>query len=642
MPSAYLHPMLKPRWENDLIVVFVVRISGPNQDIKSLDDQKSLLLRWLRHHYDGPVRIKVIKSRGKGELLGRPELKRVRKVIRSGKADLILMEDLGRMVRRYRALEMCEQCEDSETRLIALNDSVDTFQEGWQSNSLFAIHRHEQANRDTSRRIKRTLLNRFLNGELLGPMIAGYEVPEGATHDSQVVVTPQAYEAYDKAFSLLEDGGTYSEVADYFNEIGFPTGPECRTDQWNHCMASRVLRNTTLKGVREWNNHITRRENRTGRYISEKAPADKVARRNCPNLVIIAPERFDRVWADLTERNARFKRRTLPTGNDPLRHRPKKRTVWPGQHLTCSCCGSRLVYGAHGVKDSLVCTAAREYRCWQSTSVKASVARQKIADAIWGEMEAMSDFTAEMRAALEAARLTQASEAGARRIDLDRRQADLTRRIGNVSSTIEETGPSKILNASLSRMEREQEELDREREELQRLESTKLALPELDEIRSGIRSMLDDIMAGSQPAVRLLKRMIPQIVIRPYQLIDGGRIFLRAEFTLDLAAGWKVDVHDTEGLKRHLVVDLFEPVQREAVRADVVRLRQEGLTEAAIAKQLGVTVTAAQRAAALQRLMDKLSVHSAYRELMAPPEQSRLRRHLHNRFRQEGDDRKSA
>jgi hypothetical protein len=54
---------------------------------------------------------------------------------------LVICEDLGRVCRRMHAHLFCESCEDADTRLVALNDSIDTEREDWQLNSFFTTMR---------------------------------------------------------------------------------------------------------------------------------------------------------------------------------------------------------------------------------------------------------------------------------------------------------------------------------------------------------------------------------------------------------------------------------------------------------------------------------------------------------------------
>ena len=81
-------------------------------------------------------------------------------------------------------------CLDANTRLIAINDHLDTAQEGWQLHSFFAAMRHETYNRDTSKRIRRSLRNRFSQGGVFQCQIYGYIKPQGAAGDADVQKDP--------------------------------------------------------------------------------------------------------------------------------------------------------------------------------------------------------------------------------------------------------------------------------------------------------------------------------------------------------------------------------------------------------------------------------------------------------------------
>jgi hypothetical protein len=83
-----------------------------------------------------------------------------------------------------------------------------------------------------------------------------------------------------------------------------------------------------------------------------------------------------------------------------------------------------------------------------------------------------------------------------------------------------------------------------------------------------------------------------------------------------------------------MVVDLFEPPQRAAFRQRVVAGRGQGRTERQLAKDLGITQAAVQRAAALDRLMRQRGLTDPYEPLPGPPEgYGKLRRHKHPRYR---------
>jgi hypothetical protein len=124
-------------------------------------------------------------------------------------------------------------------------------------------------------------------------------------------------------------------------------------------------------------------------------------------------------------------------------------------------------------------------------------------------------------------------------------------------------------------------------------------------------------MAFGDPAfAREMHELVPRIEVFPCRLLDGGAVVLRARLTVDLTpllgrAGEGVG----GSITRTAVVDLFDPPQREALRERVVALRGEGRTEREVARELAITVTAAQRAMALHRLTQDRGLTDPYEAL---------------------------
>jgi hypothetical protein len=171
------------------------------------------------------------------------------------------------------------------------------------------------------------------------------------------------------------------------------------------------------------------------------------------------------------------------------------------------------------------------------------------------------------------------------------------------------------------------------------------ALPSMDEIRRRVEDAFDNLAEASQEFGRLLRQLIPRIVVFPFRLCDGGHPVLRARFTLSLAsllpqaAGLE---HLAPTLERCLVVDLFDPPQRETFRSRVMELTDLGRKQREIAHELGITLPAVQNAVALARRMESLGIVDPYVPLTEPPEDyERLRRHHHSRYRFEPLDPKT-
>jgi hypothetical protein len=87
-------------------------------------------------------------------------------------------------------------------------------------------------------------------------------------------------------------------------------------------------------------------------------------------------------------------------------------------------------------------------------------------------------------------------------------------------------------------------------------------------------------------------------------------------------------------LRRTLVVDLFDPPEREAFRGPATELLANGLKQRDVAWELGISQAAVQHAAALAQSVRQQGTSDAYELLTAPPDDyKKLRRHRHPRYR---------
>jgi DNA invertase Pin-like site-specific DNA recombinase len=211
----------------------IARISTEHQNALSLEDQEAFSRRWLAEHTDLSYRLTMISGRGSGECLDREEARRAENEVESCTYDLVIAEDLGRIFRRIHALLFCELCEDVGTRLIALNDHVDTAQDNWRVLAGFASMRNEMYNADTAKRIRRSLRNRFQMGGVIQSVVFGIIKPPGAKTDDELKKDSAAEPVYDEMFRKVEeDGASYSEIADWLTDLGVKSGPAARSGRW--------------------------------------------------------------------------------------------------------------------------------------------------------------------------------------------------------------------------------------------------------------------------------------------------------------------------------------------------------------------------------------------------------------------------
>ena len=635
MPS-FLDPPLVARNGRNLKILAVCRISTLHQDERSLADQEASYRSWVAAHTDTPYDMIVLASQGSGEALDRQDYLKAIELVETGSFDLVITEDLGRICRRLHAHLFCETCEDNGTRLIALNDYVDTAREDWRMGSYFAVMRHEAYNKDTSNRIRRSLRNRFQEGSVFQFPLYGYIKPEGAKGDADVSKDPAAEPIYDEWFRRLESGASYAEIADWLNERGIPTGPYCRDKTWTCAMVSRVTHNPILKGVRVRNAKVSRRINKTGHRRSVKAPPEERLERVCPHLAFIGPGRYDRVVRIADRRNAKYRRQGTE-GVDQRQGVSKKRTTWPGQHLRCGVCGRIFHWTGVKHKKMMMCSGAATYHCWNSLVLGGELVVRKLTEAILAAIESLPDFDA---CFLDMVR-QKAEEANGRRSgrrqEVQRQLQGLNRQIAQVTDAIAAMGGSRALLEKLRALESEQGQLEEAARELEAAPPAELTLPSAEEIKRAARDVFASFAADSPEVGRLMRTLLPELKVYPYRLCDGGAVEMRAKFTLHLVALTPSipALSELDGVfRREMVVDLFDPPQRVQYRQQVMSLRDEGKTEREAAAALGITQTAVQRAAALDRLMREKDIGDPYLPVLDPPvDYGKMRRHLHRRYR---------
>jgi hypothetical protein len=602
--------------------------------VKSLADQQALLRKWVEDRYDGPVEWTFIEGQGSGECLDREQVAEAEELVASGQVHLVAMEDLSRHMRRVHAVLFCEQCEDADTRLIAINDGIDTCKD-WRLHAFFAAMKHEQSNKDTSLRIKRTLRNRFVQGGVIQFTIFGYIKPLGARNDGELQKDPAAEAILKKWFERLDRGDTFSDIADWLNSLGVPTGPFCRSKRWTCAMVGRITRNRILKGVRERNRKESKRFNKTGKHKAVNAKPEDLLERNCPHLAFFDAAYFDRVVAKVNARNAKY-RRNGKCGAEPRVNVPKKRIRYPGQSVRCGICGSLLVFGAHGQTEHLMCTGAREYRCWNGISLDGPLTARLVAEMVLAEIEKLEDFDAALMQAVneEAQKLDGQRDRRLRELDALIKQH--RGEIDNVLSFIRRGCQSTSVTEDLARLEAELPLLLAEKAEIERVPSRVVVIPQASEIRQLARESVKNLAVESYEFARLMRSLVTDFFVYPYRSCDGRDLVLRGTARLQLANLMPDQrLRDTlrGPLERVLNLDLFVAPQRIRLREQVMALRRE-MTEREAAERLGITVTAAQYAAGVDRLMRRLGLGDPYVRMLEPPtDYPKMRRHLNPRFR---------
>ena len=636
MSKSSLNPPLKAKDGCPLRCVIVARISTEHQDPRSLEDQEAMCRKYVTDHFDGRVSFIVISSQGSGEYLDRDELYRLEQMIEDREVDLVKTEDLSRICRRRRAYDFCEMCEDFDVRLIAINDRVDTAVEGWQDAAAMATWHHERSNRDTADRIKRSLNNRFDHGGVVQFTIYGYVKPPGAKHDGELQKDPNADPIIKELFRRLEQGASYAEIADRLNAEGIRPGVYCRLPRWDGPMVRRFVHEPILKGVRIRNRKVTKRINKTGRRKTVKGEPSQLRVRQCPHLAFVDPDYYDHVIRIADERNQGY-RRTNNGHPDPRLNVPRKRTQFPGQHAKCGVCG-RLMHW-HGMKGLkvMLCSGAADYQCWNGLFVNGEECASRISTAILQAISEMPDFDFVFGQLLGDRLADAADREGAQRRTLQQQLNDVELRLKSLLSHLELRPESQSLLERMDELESRRTTLRYELKQLEATPKPDLVLPAANELRQKAIAALKDLVVEDPETCRLLRLLIPDLQIVPYQVCDESDIIPRAEFTITLAPLLPAALRDEqleEVFTKRRVVNLCATSQRVNHHEAATDLQAQGLKVREIGERLGIAQSAVQRALRIHRLMRSRGLTEPFVRLTSlPVNTNRLRRHLHSRFR---------
>ncbi len=607
----FTHKYHEPKSGKVFKVVGVARISTDNQDEKSLDDQEAYYRQWLNREYgEGNYVLKVIAYRGSGQILDNEEFLQLCEMVASGDYDLVIAEDLSRIIRRIHGVIFCEEAEDTATRVVGIGDPLDTSKEGWETNAVFSSLKNSAFCKDTSRRIKRSHRNRFDNGGIFQHEIWGHDKPDGKSHESDVTKLPKADRIYDKWFTMLEgdENGegvyNYREVADWLNDEGIPTGKLCKLEKWDGPMVRRYTFNTLLKGERRRNDRVTIRVNKTGRPKTVPAPEEHRLVRQCPHLAFIEPERYDRVIRILKKRNAKYKRAESVV-NDPRAGIPKRQTRWPGQHLRCGVCGRLYVFGGHGRKERLMCNGAREHKCWNAMTVSGPEVAVAVGKHLRELVRDLPNFDEMWVQEFNTQRDAQSVKQNSELTKYSKLLEAENRKLENLITGLAAIGSSDAMVCKIREAEDRVNEL---RDKISESKSRKqgcFVLPTLEEIQSVADVAFADIAVESIEFSRLMRELLDDFFVLPYRLADGGAVQPRVVFQVSMGRllNSKLDLPITQfGCE----VDLMKQPKRLRYLNDVVRLESEGMKHKDIAEQLGIFKSEVGYAMKLHRLISKL------------------------------------
>jgi site-specific DNA recombinase len=534
-------------------------------------------------------------------------------------------------------------------RVISPNDCIDTADDSWEEDVLDACKEHVGHNAHTSKRLKQKLMNRFRKfGGATALVPPGYIKPPKVQTENGTPPKSRTYAEWLKDESLTQkiqfgaqllfETLNCSAVADWFNQNGMPLGKYARrTKKWDGHGVRRFYSNPILKGFPQRGARHTIKHHESGRRISvpnQKGPTFF----ECPHLAHVAPAFFDELNARLDRRNRNRGRKPV-NGADPRFRVPRKRTRFPGQFASCWYCGRHYLWGGNGQTHTLMCSGARHWECWNAVAFDGRVLANKLVDAITCELCRLDGFDSQFEAIVFAAQNEEAGDLTDRRSRLAREEEVLRREKENLIAAIRQIGPKSMFVEQVDEIERKEKRLAWERAQIECRRHQQVELPaSFGALRQSLEDTFRDLAIDSFEFGDLMRQLVSELSVYVVRLCDGGHPLPRARVKLNLAGSLSdIDRVPELGqiLSREFTLDLCRPPQRERIREEVIRLREEGMGQRRIGRNLGEKATqpAVQNAIALHRKMQERGLTSPYEILLAPPDDyPKLRRHKNPRY----------
>ena len=640
--SMYRTQSIEPKNGVFPVVLNPARISGcRKQKEASLEDQHDHGAEVVSELWDGEiekVEFRLIATKGKGEDLTRPELAEIEAQLRTGEIDLLILDDIGRLVRGTEANRLIGIGVDFGTRTVAPNDYIDTDDDSWEEDVISACRDHVGHNSHTSKRLKQKLMNRFKKkGQATPCQIAGYIKPKDAKsyHDWFVDQTSRAI-VLDGAKQLRQHLNC-SALADYLNTVNFDVGPYCRNTEWNGAMVRRYYSNPILKGKPERGNMHSVKHHETGKRRSVKNPEGPVAI-ELPHLAILPDVDFDELNALLKAKNSNRGRKPYANGIDPLKGVPRKRTRFPGQHASCWYCGRNLVWGGNGIKNHMQCTGSRLYKCWNSIGIDGGRLTSLAVGAVWKILDQISGLDEDLfkLATSIAEQPSLGLEAALSRLKID--EAELAKQEQNLLDVIAKFGPSEIVEQGLKSLPDKKLKLKIERAKLQRQSISKNDLPEsTDDLKELVRSTFLKLAQDSYEFGQLFPKIVPEIFVYCVRLCTGGPLLPRARITVDLSGAFEghLPAETQQLLVSQFDVDIFDRPRSDMIRGEVVDLNGQGVSKKTIGELIAgaPSLRMINQALGLQQALESQQIADPYVMQLEPPaDLTKLRRYRHPRY----------
>lgn len=615
------HPLVTSAKDGVLRVVTLGRISTPGQDPESVDAQHLDQDRWLEMNYSGPKGVRHYGEQVSGWVVDRDMMREVEDGMKAGDMDLILVAELREVYRNpHLQWQFVQDCLDTHIRFISVADGIDTASENWELMTHVAVMRHGMTVPEVRRRVRSKASYTFSRGGMVLKVKFGYrkltkeqaESGEFGPKGLRIAKLPEDTRHIKEMARRLLKLASYPAIAEWAEDEGIPPGPYVQSGKWTGRLVKDLLSDPVLSGHRRFRRTRSTLVFATGHYRSDKNPEGPETQ-EYPELAHLTDAEHAEVMAIIRARAASSGTGGRKGKNHPLYRRPRKRSLWPGQHATCAYCGGLMYrYGS-----SLRCSNSMRGsspRCWNHVQVDFNEARSAVMPWITGVLDQMPRF----RETVVQSAWVEFQRSGQKRLrtgdSLEQRIAELDRQAQRLAKAVKVAGDIDELVQELSQVQSERTKALEQQEAQHAAGTVEAAFLSQQDVDERLDEALDHLARTSFEFADILRRLIPKFEIWAVQQLDRPQIRPRAKLTLrspDAADGFEISA----------TIDLFTPPLFIRHLRECVQSRPE-LSYAKIAALLGINRMVVKRALAYAQLMESSDSPEPYRELSGPPKQA--------------------
>lgn len=623
---------LAPKDPKGILWVLVIgRVSTIHQNESNIEAGYEYAERVLKesYGYGGPMKVKHLGERGSGMLTDRKSIQEAREEIRSGRWDVVLMEDVSKPYRNPRWIyAFIQDAVDAGIRVIAPGDCVDSADENWEVNLGAAALRHGLHIPDTRRRVRRTATFSFHRGGMVQKVRFGYrkltkEQAESGRHGPKglrIVKLAKCTPIIREMKNRVLKGDFYEDIAEWLNEEGIAPGLYVKSGIWRAKLVIDLLRNPILSGRRTFREFMCTPIFKTGKHRREKNP--KPETEDYPELAHLTHKEHDKL---LKVMDQRAKDSRHGAGRDhPLYNKPRSRAPWPAQQTRCIVCGE-LMYRYN--RDWLKCQNAHERgedHCWNHVQVPLSLMREKVLAWLLSYCRQVPNFQETMTDAAwavvqeERKRTNLAGSGSAREVDRLEQEA------ARLAKAIAKGGRLRALVKELAEVEKDLEIARKQTAADKQNAGAVGVFRSRDQVKAELDAALRQVANTSYEFAELMRRIIPEIWIQPIASLDGyvrpqAKIQFNPGAVVNSACGKNKVKQGQQVVKAS--IDLFElPLYIRHMAACLAEKAEDPrLSLKQIAARLGISYMTVKRSVDYARCMKQQGWEEPYKELKARP-----------------------